>query len=119
MEILKKAKVEFHAIEIPLTAKENLLVKAVDHKKEYITHDLSDVFYPEKTREIWRQLQRQVGIKTSLVYPLVIKDKSIGAMIFSLTKNEQDINDYEKSILSGFTDAVAVALEHASLYIKS
>ena len=118
MEILKKAKVEFHAIEIPLTAKENLLVKAVDHKKEYITHDLSDVFYPEKTREIWRQLQRQVGIKTSLVYPLVIKDKSIGAMIFSLTKNEQDINDYEKSILSGFTDAVAVALEHASLYQK-
>jgi len=118
LEILKKAKVEFHAIEIPLSAKQNLLVKAVEHKKEYITHDMSDLFYPEKTREVWRQLQLQVGIKTSLVYPLVIKDKSIGAMIFSLTKDEQDINDYEKSILSGFTDAVAVALEHANLYQK-
>lgn len=118
LEILKKAKVEFHSIEIPLSARQNLLVKAVEHKKEYITHDMSDLFYPEKTREVWRQLQLQVGIKTSLVYPLVIKDKSMGAMIFSIAKDEQDISDYEKSILSGFTDAVAVALEHANLYQK-
>jgi signal transduction histidine kinase len=116
LEILKEAKVRFHTIEIPLNASQNLLVKAVKHKKEYITHDLSDLFYPEKTRDMWRGLQQQVGIKTSLVYPLIIKDKSIGAMIFSLTKDEQEISEYEKSILSGFTDAVAVALEHASLY---
>ncbi len=116
LEILRRAKIKFHDIKIPLNTKENLLVKAIKNKKVYVTHDLSDVFYPEKTRDIWRQLQHQVGIKTSLVFPLIIKGKSFGAMIFSLSKSEKEVSDYEKGVLGGFTDAVAVALENASLY---
>lgn len=118
LEILKRACVKFHHIKIPLSAKKNLLVKTIENKQVYITHDLSDVFYPEKTREIWRKLQKLVGIKTSLVFPLIIRDESIGAMIFSLSKSEKEITDNEKGILGGFTDAVAVALENANLYKK-
>ena len=114
--VLKKGNVKFHEVKIPLTAKENVLVRAIKDKKVYITHDLSDVFYPEKTREVWREVQKQVGIETSLIFPLIVRDESIGAMIFSLTKNEKKITDEEKGILSGFTDAVAVALENANLY---
>jgi signal transduction histidine kinase len=116
LEILKKAKVTFKDIIIPLSTRENLLVKAIKDKKIHITHDLSDVFYPEKTRDIWRDLQQKVGIKTSLVFPLIIRGESIGAMIFSMTKNEDEINAYEKSVLAGFTDAVAVAIQNARLY---
>ena len=116
LEILSKANVRFRDIEIPLNAKGNLLVRAIEDQKTYITHDLSDVFYPEKTREIWRQLQQKVSIKTSLIFPLIIKNESIGAMIFSLSKSEKEIGDYEKGVLGGFTDAVAVALENANLY---
>ncbi|MFC1711705.1 sensor histidine kinase [Patescibacteria group bacterium] len=118
LEILKSAKVRFHEIKIPLKEKENLLVKVINEQKVYVTHDLSDVFYPEKTREVWRSLQQKVGIKTSLVFPLIIRGESLGAMIFSLSKTEKKISDYEKAILEGFTDAVAVSLENASLYRK-
>ncbi len=118
LEILKRAKVRFQEIKIPLKEEKNLLVKSIKKQKIYVTHDLSDVFYPEKTREIWRNLQKEVGIKTSLVFPLIIHGESIGAMIFSLSKTEKEISDYEKGILAGFTDAVAVAIENANLYRK-
>jgi len=114
--MLKKANIRFHDIKIPLTAKENLLVKAIENQQIYITHDLADVLLPEKSREVWEKVQEVAGIKTSLVFPLIIHGESIGAMIFSLSKSEKEITDNEKGILGGFTDAVAVALENANLY---
>ncbi len=118
LEILQEAKVRFEEIEIPISTKENLLVKAIKNKKTYITNDLSDVFFPEKTRDVWRDLQKQVGIKTSIVIPLILEGKAIGAMIFSLSRRENEITDFEKRILSIFSNSVALAIDKINNYRK-
>ena len=118
LQILKKAKVKFEEIEILLKTKENLLVKSVNEKRLHITDDLSDVFYPEKSRDTWRNLQKKVGIKTSVVVPLILNKKAIGAMIFSLSKKKNKIKDFEKNLLINFTDSVSLAIDKVNLYKK-
>lgn len=115
---LEKSPVQFEEISIPLSASNNLLVKAMNDKKIYFTHDLSDVLFPVASREIWNKIQEDCGIKTSMVVPIVSKSNSIGAMIFSLSKGIDKISRYEKEVLVGFTDAVGVAMENSSLYFK-
>jgi len=113
---LEETPIPFKEIVIPLKEKENLLVKAVKNKKIYFTHDLSDVLYPEANRRVWRKIQKACNIKTSMIYPIVVRGKSIGAMIFSLSKGANKISKYEKEILAGFTNAVGIAVENATLY---
>lgn len=115
---LEETPIPFKEIIIPLSATENLLVKAIKNKKIYFTHDLSDVLYPEANRKIWRQIQKVCEIKTSMIYPIVARGKTLGAMIFSLSKGADEISIYEKEILAGFTNAVGIAVEHVSLYRK-
>ncbi|PIS09006.1 hypothetical protein COT75_04055 [Candidatus Beckwithbacteria bacterium CG10_big_fil_rev_8_21_14_0_10_34_10] len=113
---LRETPIPFKKIEIPLSANNNLLVRAVRSKKIYFTHDLSDVLYPQANREIWRQIQKACEIKTSMIYPIIAKGEALGAMIFSLSKGADEVGKYEKEILAGFTNAVGIAVENASLY---
>jgi len=51
-----------------------------------------------------------------MIYPIVSKGETLGAMIFSLSKEADKISKYEKELLAGFTNAVGIAVENASLY---
>jgi len=113
---LQETPIPFSKIEVPLTAEENLLVMAANNKKIYVTKDLSDVLFPAGNRDTWRDIQKVCGIKTSVVYPIISRNRSLGSMIFSLSKNENEISDQEWEVLAGFTNAVGIALENASLY---
>ncbi|MFC1727017.1 ATP-binding protein [Patescibacteria group bacterium] len=113
---LESTPIPFEKIKVPLTASQNLLVKAIKNQKIYFTHDLSDVLYPEASREIWREIQKACEIKTSMIIPIISKKISLGAMIFSISKNITDISKYEKEVLTGFTNAVGLAIEHVYLY---
>ncbi len=113
---LEETPIPFKKIEVPLSAKENLLVKAINNKKIYFTHDLSDVLYPEASRVVWREIQKACHIKTSMIYPIVVRGETIGAMIFSLSKGVNKVGRYEKEILAGFTNAVGIAVENVHLY---
>ena len=74
---LKATPVPFEDITIPLSASQNLLVKAVKNKKIYFTHDLSDVLYPVADRNTWRKIQKVCQIKTSMIYPIISKRKGL------------------------------------------
>ena len=114
-QILSVSPERFEEIEIPINAKENLLVKVIETQKASLTHDLSDVFVPVGKRETWRNVQKDVGIKSSLVFPLLARGKSIGAMIFSVGNKEEEITPYEKEVIKGFVNTVAMAVENVNL----
>jgi signal transduction histidine kinase len=113
---LQETPIPFKQITIPHSTRDNLLVRTIKEKKVYFTHDLSDVLYPAGNRDEWRRIQQVCQIKTSMVFPVVVRDEAIGAMIFSLSKGINEISKYEKEVLAGFTNAVGLAVEHASLY---
>lgn len=108
--------IPFRDINIPLSAKQNLCVKSVSENKPYTTHDWVDILCPPYFEKEAKKVQRIVGIKTSMVYPVYSKGKGIGVLIFSMVKDESEITEDEKELIQGFTDIVGLAVENAQLY---
>ena len=66
--------IPFHEIEIPLDAKDNLLIRALKDKKSFVTHYWPEIFTPALTQSKPLK-QTAAGIKTSMVYPVIVKDE--------------------------------------------
>ncbi len=115
---LEMLPIPFHSIDIPVSATDNFCVKAVLQREPQITHDWHDLLTPSYTPEDAKKVQDAVGIKTSLVYPVVYKDKARGVLIFSMTQERKDVSEEEKELIRGFTDIVGIAVQNARLYSK-
>lgn len=113
---LQASPVPFSEINIPLTAKENLCIKALDTKQPFNTTRWSDILSPPLSEKEALDTQKQVGIKTSLIYPVVSKNESLGIIIFSMVKSEKEVSPQEKDLIASFTDIVGLAVQNAKLY---
>ena len=108
--------IPFHDILTPLSATDNYCVRVFLEQRPLITHDFKDLLSPPLQPEDARVNQRASGIKTSMVYPVILKGKSVGIVIFSMVKPESDVSESEKDLLRGFTDIIAVSVQNAQLY---
>lgn len=115
-KFLSASPIPFQDLIISLDSKDNLLIKSIFDGKPYSTKEVADVLYPALPREWVKSFQEHLGIKTSLVYPIKAKDKTLGALIFSLSKDEGKISQEESSILDSFVGAVGIALDNALLF---
>jgi signal transduction histidine kinase len=112
----KASAIPFHEIGIPLSANDNLLIRTLKDKKPYTTHHWPDIFRPILTDDQALANQQAAGIKTSMLLPIVVKDKSIGVLIFSLIKSVKEVGSAERDLIRGFSDIVGLAVQNASLY---
>lgn len=106
----------YEQLDIPLSAKDNLMVKALETNQRQITHVLYDVFRPVLDENISAEIQRTVGVRTSLVYPIRSRGKPIGVMIVSLARPFESLFSYEEETIEDLLDVVGVALDNALLY---
>jgi len=108
--------VPFHDIEIPLSANDNLLIKVLTSKTPAYTHEWPEIFTPILTPEEALRNQSAAGIRTSMLYPVILKEKAIGVLIFSMVKDVSEVSEEEKELIAGFTDIVAIAVQNSQLY---
>jgi len=108
--------VPFSEIDIPYESSGNLLIKTLKTKSPQVTHYWPDIFKPVLSAEQALANQKAAGIKTSLMYPVIVNDKAIGVLIFSLIKEEDEVSEEEKDLISGFTDIVGLAVQNSKLY---
>jgi len=113
---LEASVIPFHKIEIPLDASENLLIQTLKQKQPHVTHSWPEIFTPVLTPEQALKNQTAAGIKTSMLFPVIVKDRSIGVLIFSMVKDEKDVSPEEEDLIKGFTDVVGLAVQNAKLY---
>ena len=115
---LQFAPIPFSKIEIPLSATENIAIRALNENKELTTNKLSDLLVPLIPTDLSDKAQASAGIKASTVLPVHTKTASeaIGVLIFSINKEADMISTYEKEIMRGFADAVGIAIQNAKLY---
>lgn len=106
----------FSEIDIPYESSGNLLIKTLKTKSPQVTHYWPDIFKPVLSAEQALANQKAAGIKTSLMYPVIVNDKAIGVLIFSLIKEEDEVSEEEKDLISGFTDIVGLAVQNSKLY---
>src|SRR3989344_4963802 len=113
---LEVTPVPFHEIDIPLTEIENLCTKAVVNSQPYTTHDWYEILRPSYTADEAKLVQKVVGIKTSMIFPVMAKGTPIGILIFSMIKDENEVSEEERDLIRGFTDVVGLAVQNAKLY---
>lgn len=106
----------FEDIIIPITATENLCIKAILENKPQVTHYFPDILTPPISVENALQSQKNAGIETSLVFPLNVKGDTIGVMIFSMDKDDSEVTDEERVLIRHFTDLVALAVQNSRIY---
>lgn len=115
-KFLHATPIPFKDIIIPLDASENLSVRAINERKRFVTGEVSDVLLPALSHEWVDSFQKTLGIKTTIVFPIIAKDKPLGSLIFSLSKEQNLISDEEWSVLDSYVGAVGIALDNALLF---
>lgn len=106
----------YEKLEIPLDFDQNLSIEAIKTGERRVTHDLYDLFMPVLDKNISKKIQDTVGVKTSLIYPVRARGKTIGAMIISVSCSEEELSQYEKESIEDLVDVVGIALDNAMLY---
>ncbi len=106
--------------DISISQTDNLLVKALVDKEVKKTDNLSDFFkglsLDAKSIDEINQVQREANIKTSFVYPLLVRGQVIGGMIICLNESTEELSDYHKDLLSRLHGVIGIAMDNALLY---
>lgn len=114
--LLATTTIPFPDMDIPLTASNNLCVKTFVSQTPGNTTNWSDILTPPFTPEEALQYQQLVQIKTSMVYPVIVRGKPLGVLIFSLIKSRDEVSEDEEDLIHSYTDVVGIAVQNARLY---
>ncbi len=119
-EPIAKAEAElnrsFFQPEILLREEKNLAVRALMEKKAQVTHDIFSIVLPHFSQEEAKKLEVVTNIKSSLVYPLIVREEIIGVMIICLGENEQSLFQYQQDLVDRLAGVIGIAIDNAQLY---
>lgn len=115
-QALSESPKPFYDISIPLSYIKNLLVQAVRQKSSQFTTSWSDILMPALPADECLRIQKLVGVKASLIYPIFSRNQAIGTLIFSMSKPKSRITSDEHDLIRSFSDIVGLAVQNASLY---
>lgn len=113
---LEVTPVPFHEIIIPLFEQKNICARVVATGTPETTQDWVEILCPPYTPEEARQVQKIIGIKTSMVYPVIAHGQTIGILIFSMVKDKKAVSSEEKDLLHSFIEIVGLAVQNSKLY---
>lgn len=112
---LKTLEIPFSNIVIPLSAKDNISIKAIETKKTQYTTDLYDILRPALSKKNCQIVQDSMGTKFSIINPLSARGKIIGVFIISLSKTAVELTEYERELIHRFSEGVGIAIDNARL----
>src|SRR3989344_2003526 len=118
IEAIKALSVPFGKIEISLRDTNNLMAIALRENKPLTTEDVYDVLGPILSRDEAKKIQQIMGTKTTLVYPIFLKNKPIGVFVASTKKKYNDLSKYELYIINNFVNLVGIVLQNSKLYTR-
>lgn len=107
---------EYEALEIPLNADQNVSIQALKSGRIKVTNDLYDLFVPTLSKETSKKIQETVKVKTSVVYPVKAREKTIGVMIVSIARHKKNLSRFEQETIEDLVDVVGIALDNALIY---
>lgn len=106
----------FKGSQIPMTCDENIIVQCIKERQVKITHDFAQTLIPNFTKEESEKIQEIFNIKSTLVYPLIVRNGVIGAMTISIGEDESLMSQYEKDLIDRLADVIGIALDNSLLY---
>ena len=109
-------KVFFENIVITNVSQNTFFKQIIEEKNMSYTENMKDVWDSLVPIELFNKIKSDGHLKSSILYPLIIENRVIGVLIFSLNRIYSDLVDYEKESIRAFINVIAVALDKALLY---
>lgn len=106
----------FYSEKIPLSEDKNLAVLAIKQKASQVTHDMQDILTPFYIPEDSKRVENILGIKSSLIYPLIVRDQVLGAMIICIGQGEEALFQYQKDLIDRLSAVIGIAIDNTLLY---
>jgi signal transduction histidine kinase len=114
--VMRKLKDSLRNTSIALGYEDNLCVRSIKDKKQYMSESLFDLLGPSVSLEDSKGIQKLLGTKLNIATPLTVRDRVIGVLIVSMSKTADNISDFEKEMLRKFSENAGIALENSRLY---
>ena len=115
-KMMQKLKEALGNSNIALGYEDNLCVKAIKEKKQYVSEHFFDFLGPAVTFDTAREIQEMLGTELNVATPLIVRDKPIGVLVISMSRDTNDLSDFEREMLRKFSENAGIALENAKLY---
>jgi transcriptional regulator with XRE-family HTH domain len=106
----------FTDLNVPLSDKHNLMVKAVVEKEAFFSNDYADFIVPAVSVNFASIMKRLTGVKSGIAVPILFEDQAIGAISFG-RRYESDFKN-ELEAIELFADHVGIAIHNAQQYEK-
>lgn len=106
----------FHGLKTSLTDTQNLAVKVVKEKKPQTTDSVFSILTPHFSLEEAQKIQEKLGIQSSLVFPLIVREEVIGTIIVSLGEKAEDVSRYKTELIEQLVRVVGIAINNGLLY---
>ncbi len=113
---IKMLTVPFEKIEVSLDDQNNLMSRSLRERKPFISGNLYDVLGPVVSADEAKKVQEVMGTKTTLVYPIFLKEKPLGVFIASTKKEQSQLTSYELFIINDFVNIVGLVMQNSQLY---
>jgi len=115
-KVMSKLKNSMRKTSIALGYQDNLCIKSITDQKQYVSPNLFDFLSPAVSYKDSQELQDMLGTELNVATPLMARDRPIGVLIISMSKNTNDLSDFEKEMLRKFSENAGIALENSRLY---
>lgn len=94
----------------------NVLCRVLKERRPIATEKMTDLYTPPLSRQLVEQIQQTTRIKYHVVYPLSVKGKELGVLVFGLPKPYTELTSQEREMMEAFLDEVGLAIENVRLY---
>jgi signal transduction histidine kinase len=111
-------KIDLDKIQIAAVKDHPLLNSVINEKASGVIVKVQDIWTEKVTAKQLTTIETNSHLKTVLLYPLVMQEKSIGMLVLALNRDYEILSEHEKDSINSFIDVVAVALDKALLYEK-
>lgn len=94
----------------------NALTRAVKERRPIATDSMEELYSPPLGKKIVQLIQKTSKISYHVVYPLSVKGKQLGVMVFGLPKPYDKLSEQEVEMIEAFLNEVGLAVENVRLY---
>jgi len=96
--------------------KANILIKSVDEKKKIVLDSFIGVLGKSFSPEEESGIQKETGVKSVLLYPVIVRSEPIGLLIIGISEAEVELSAYKRDLIDRLAGVTGIALDNALLY---
>lgn len=115
-QIIQTLKRPLADLAIPLSSNSNLAITALNDKQPRVTGNFLDVMNPAVSQDEADIISRMTGVKSILIFPLVLNEMAFGILTIGFSKNEKDLSRSEHETLEQLVPVVAIAIDRVRLF---